>query len=113
MGMRCRACDRGAPAHALGIGRRGRGREIREDKGGGQDCNAPEEAFTGAVEGGTRIWGGGQVGPENLAALALVREVIEERETGRIGGEHAPPAPSCTTRTNDASRGTVGDAHLL
>lgn len=59
MGMGCRARDRGTPAHALGIGRRGWRREIGEERGGGKDGDAPEEAFAGAVEGGSGVWGRG------------------------------------------------------
>ena len=55
MGRRARNC--GTSAHALGIeGRRWR-REIGEEGRRGKDGDAPEEAFTGAVEGGIRVRG--------------------------------------------------------
>ena len=59
MGMRCRARDRGAPAHTLGIGRRGRRREVGEQRGGGKDGGAPKEALPAAVEGRRRVRAGG------------------------------------------------------
>ena len=55
MGRRVRNC--GTPAHALGIKRRRWRREIGEEGRGGKDRDAPEETFTGAVEGGIRVRG--------------------------------------------------------
>ena len=55
MGRRAR--NRGTPAHALGIKRRRRRREVGEEGRGGKDGDAPEETFTGAVEGGIRMRG--------------------------------------------------------
>lgn len=68
-----RACDRGAPAHTLGIMRRGRRREIGKERGGWKDGDAPEEAFARAIEGGIGVWGGGQVCAENLPESLLVK----------------------------------------
>ena len=52
-----RACNCGTPAHALGIERRWWRREIGEEGRGGKDGDAPEETFTGAIEGGIRVRG--------------------------------------------------------
>lgn len=61
-----RARDRGTPAHTLGIRRRWWRREIGKERGGRKDRDAPEETFARAIEGGSGVWGGGQVGAENL-----------------------------------------------
>ena len=57
MRMGRRACNCGTPTHALGIERRRWRREIGEEGRGGKDGDAPEETFTGAVEGGIRVRG--------------------------------------------------------
>ena len=65
--MRCGARDRGTPAQAPGIGcRRWRG-EIRKERGGRKDRDAPQEALPASIKGGRRMREGGQIGPENLA----------------------------------------------